>query len=180
MILLCYSTKKCCVKICHNAFGKDQIMPFWSDLLFCDFSCNTKADMLWTQIAKWKCHRMKKTEAHINAFLGKDTDFEGKLTFSGTVRVDGLFKGEIVTEGTLIVGEKAVIQSDIHTSSIVIKGEVRGNIFAANRIEMLAPGKVFGNIHAPTITMDEGALFNGNCHMKDQGPKVDKKVAVLP
>ncbi|MBW2170077.1 MAG: polymer-forming cytoskeletal protein, partial [Deltaproteobacteria bacterium] len=102
---------------------------------------------------------MKNTRDHINAFLGKDTDFEGKLSFSGTVRVDGLFKGEIFTEGTLIVGETAVIQSDIHASRIIISGEVRGNISAAKRIEMLASGRVFGNIQAPTLTMDEGAIF---------------------
>jgi cytoskeletal protein CcmA (bactofilin family) len=136
--------------------------------------------MLCTQVAKWKCGKMKKASAQINAFLGKDTDFEGKLSFTGTVRIDGLFKGEIFTEGTLIVGETAVVQSDIHASRIIIKGEVRGNIFASNRIEMLAPGKVFGNIEAPTITMDDGVLFKGNCHMKDQSLKAEKKVAVLP
>jgi cytoskeletal protein CcmA (bactofilin family) len=136
--------------------------------------------MLCTQVAKWKCAKMKKASAQINAFLGKDTDFEGKLSFTGTVRIDGLFKGEIFTEGTLIVGETAVVQSDIHASRIIIKGEVRGNIFASNRIEMLAPGKVFGNIEAPTITMDDGVLFKGNCHMKDQSLKAEKKVAVLP
>ena len=136
--------------------------------------------MLFTQLAKWKRRKMKKASAHIDAFLGKDTDFEGKLSFTGTVRIDGLFKGEIFTEGTLIVGETAVVQSDIHASRIIIKGEVRGNIFASNRIEMLAPGKVFGNIEAPTITMDDGVLFKGNCHMKDQSLKAEKKVAVLP
>jgi cytoskeletal protein CcmA (bactofilin family) len=123
---------------------------------------------------------MKKPRAHIKAFLGKDTDFEGKLTFSGAVRIDGLFKGEIFTEGTLIVGETGVVKADVHASLIIIKGEVYGNIFAANKIEMLAPSKVFGNIQAPTIAMEEGALFRGNCHMKEESRKAGKKVAVLP
>ena len=136
--------------------------------------------MLCTQIAKWKCRKMKNTRAHINAFLGKDTDFEGKLSFSGTVRIDGLFKGEIFTEGTLTVGETAVIQADIHTSRIIIQGEVRGNIFASNRIEVLSLGKVYGNIQAPAITMEEGAFFKGNCNMQGQDQKTDKKIAVLP
>ena len=131
-------------------------------------------------IEKGKGHKMKNTRNHINAFLGKDTDFEGKLSFSGAVRVDGIFKGEIFTEGTLIVGETAVIQSDIHASRIIISGEVRGNISAAKRIEMLASGRIFGNIQAPTLTMDEGAIFEGNCHMKKQSEMADKKVAVLP
>jgi len=123
---------------------------------------------------------MKNKKDHINAFLGNDTDFKGKLSFSGTVRIDGLFKGEIFTEGTLIVGETAVIQADIHASRIIISGEVRGKIFASNRIEMLASGKVFGNIQDPTLTMDEVVIFEGNCQMKKQSEKADKKVVVLP
>jgi len=123
---------------------------------------------------------MKNKKDHINAFLGNDTDFKGKLSFSGTVRIDGLFKGEIFTEGTLIVGETAVIQADIHASRIIISGEVRGKIFASNRIEMLDPGRVFGNIQTPTLTMDEVVIFEGNCQMKKQSEKADKKVVVLP
>lgn len=123
---------------------------------------------------------MKKSRAHINAFLGKETDFNGKLSFSGTIRIDGFFKGEIHTEGAVIVGETAVVQTDIHTSHIVIKGEVRGNIFASNRIEMLAPCKVIGNIRTPSLSMEEGAYFKGNCHMKDGNREVDVKLAVLP
>ena len=123
---------------------------------------------------------MKKSKAHINAFLGKDTDFNGKFSFSGTIRIDGLYRGEIHTEGALIVGETAVIQADIHTSRIIIKGEVRGNIFASDRIELLAPCRVIGNIQAPVISMEEGARFRGNCHMKDRDPEIDRKLAVLP
>lgn len=73
---------------------------------------------------------MKKNKEQINSFLGKDTEFEGKLSFTGAVRIDGVFEGEIFTKGTLIVGEKAIIKSDIHTSRIIISGEVHGNIVA--------------------------------------------------
>ncbi|NIR15621.1 MAG: polymer-forming cytoskeletal protein, partial [Desulfobacterales bacterium] len=86
-----------------------------------------------------------KRKDQINAFLGKDTEFEGKLSFNGAVRIDGRLKGEIFTEGTLIVGESAVIASDIHVSHIIVSGEIRGNIVASDRIEIHAPGKVFGN-----------------------------------
>lgn len=123
---------------------------------------------------------MKKTKDQINAFLGRDTEFKGKLSFTGVVRIDGVFKGEIVTEGILIVGETANIQSEIHATQIIISGEVHGNIFAKDRIEMHSPGKVYGNIKAPTITIDEGVTFDGNCQMKKQDDKVDIKVAVLP
>ncbi len=122
---------------------------------------------------------MAKVKNQINAFLGKDTEFEGKLSFTGAVRIDGHFKGEIFTEGTLIVGETAVIHSDIEASFIIISGEVRGNISAGKKIDIHAPGKVFGNIQAPTVTIEEGVIFEGNCQMRKQGDPVDKKVAIL-
>ncbi|MGD8386593.1 MAG: polymer-forming cytoskeletal protein [Desulfobacteraceae bacterium] len=128
---------------------------------------------------------MKKKKNEINAFLGSDTEFEGKLTFVGAVRVDGRFKGEILTEGTLIVGESASIESDIHASHIIISGEIRGNIAADDRIEIHAPGKVYGNIQAPTVVMDEGVVFEGHCRMtRDEGEAAqedeDKKLAAVP
>lgn len=120
-----------------------------------------------------------KNRDEINAFLGKDTEFEGKLSFKGTVRVDGRFIGEIFTEGTLIVGESAIIRSDIHVSHIIISGEIRGNIIADNRIEIHAPGKVFGNIQSPTIIIEEGVIFEGNCRMQKNDKDQDKKLAII-
>ena len=122
---------------------------------------------------------MKKDQNQINAFLGKDTEFEGKLSFSGTVRIDGSFKGEILTEGTLIVGEAALLECDIQTAQISISGEIRGNIDARNRIEIHAPGKVYGNISAPIVTIDEGVIFEGSCRMKQSAEGEDSKVALL-
>lgn len=119
---------------------------------------------------------MKKDQ--INAFLGIDTQFEGKLSFSGAVRIDGHFKGEIFTKGTLIVGKTAMIESEIHAAHIIVSGEVHGNIVAENRIEIHAPGKIFGNIQTPSITINEGVVFEGVCRMQEQKKDVDKKVKV--
>ena len=115
----------------------------------------------------------------INAFLGKNTEFEGKLSFSGAVRIDGKFKGEIFTAGTLIIGEAAVIESNVHVSHVIISGEIRGNIVAEKRIEIHAPGKVFGNIQAPVVVIDEGVIFEGNCRMQKTKEPEDKKLAVV-
>ncbi|MFC1891030.1 polymer-forming cytoskeletal protein [Thermodesulfobacteriota bacterium] len=120
-----------------------------------------------------------KNRNEINAFLGKDTEFEGKLTFNGAVRIDGRFRGEIFTQGTLIVGESAMIESEIHVSHIIVSGEIRGNIRADNRIEIHAPGKVFGNIQAPVVVIEEGVIFEGNCSMKDVEDLDIKKLAVI-
>ena len=105
----------------------------------------------------------------INAFLGKNTEFEGRLSFDGAVRIDGHFKGEIDSGGTLIVGETAVLESEVKVSHIIISGEMRGNIQASKKIEIHAPGKVFGNISAPAVVMDEGVLFEGTCTMQKEG-----------
>jgi len=121
---------------------------------------------------------MKKRD-EINAFLGKETEFEGKLSFSGAVRIDGRLKGEIFTEGTLIVGESASLKCNIRVSHIIVSGEIRGNITASDRIEIHAPGKVFGNIQAPTIVIEEGVVFEGNCSMQKIKEAEDKKVAVI-
>lgn len=122
-----------------------------------------------------------KNRDQINAFLGKETEFEGKLSFKGAVRIDGRFTGEIYTDGTLIAGESAVIKSEIHVSHIIISGEIRGNIIAEKRIEVHAPGKVYGNIQAPVIVIDEGVIFEGNCRMQkiDSDKEKEKKLSVI-
>jgi cytoskeletal protein CcmA (bactofilin family) len=123
---------------------------------------------------------MKNGKDQINAFLGKDTEFEGKLSFTGAVRLDGQFKGEIFTEGTLIIGETATIEADIRVAHVIISGQMRGNIVADERIEIKAPGKVYGNIQAPTVIIEEGVFFEGNCKMQVAKEDSEKKIAVLP
>jgi cytoskeletal protein CcmA (bactofilin family) len=122
---------------------------------------------------------MKKRNG-IDAFLGKDTAFEGRLSFGGVVRIDGHFSGEIVTGGTLIVGESAVIESNIRVSHIIISGEIHGNILADERIEIYAPGKVFGNLQSPTVIINEGVIFDGNCRMIPSGQEADNGLKTIP
>jgi cytoskeletal protein CcmA (bactofilin family) len=110
---------------------------------------------------------MKKSKDEINAFLGQDTEFEGKFSFTGTVRIDGKFSGEIFSKGTLIVGDNAVIKSKINVADIIISGEVHGDIFAENKIEINVPGKLFGNIQTPNLVIESGVIFEGNCRMKN-------------
>ena len=101
----------------------------------------------------------------IKAFLGEGTDFKGILTFEGTVRVDGQLEGEIYTKDTLIVGESAVVGAEINVHTIVISGIVKGNINATGKIEVHRPGKLFGNVKTPSLYIEEGVIFEGNCAM---------------
>jgi cytoskeletal protein CcmA (bactofilin family) len=107
---------------------------------------------------------MKKREQVIT-FLGKGTEFEGKLTFHGTIRIDGHFKGEIAAGGNLIVGEEGLVEADVQVGYIDISGEVHGNIVAEQRVEIRAPGKVFGDIQAPSVVIGEGVIFEGKTQM---------------
>jgi cytoskeletal protein CcmA (bactofilin family) len=98
-------------------------------------------------------------------FLGKGTKLEGKLRFEGTIRVDGHYVGEISSDGDLIVGEEGVLEADIRVGHVVINGEVRGNIQASQKVEIHAPGKVFGDISSPSLVIDDGAFFQGKTEM---------------
>jgi len=119
-----------------------------------------------------------KNKNEVVALLGKGTEFEGKLKFHGTIRIDGQFSGEIGGIGTLIVGEEATVHSDIHISHIVINGEVRGNITADQKIEIHPPAKVYGNIQAPSVMIDEGVMFEGQTQMFR--PANDADLKLLP
>lgn len=117
---------------------------------------------------------MKKRELGIT-FLGKETEFEGKLTFRGTMRLDGHFKGEISAGDNLIVGEEGMIEANLHAAHIVISGEVHGNIVADQRVDIHPPGKVFGNIQAPAVVIDEGVIFEGKTRMYQAKDADDKE-----
>ncbi len=101
----------------------------------------------------------------VKAFLGGDVQFEGKMTFQGTVHVDGKFKGEIVTDDTLIVGEGAEVEATVQADVVVICGIVRGDVGAKSRLELHKPGALFGDIRTKSLIVTEGATFNGRCIM---------------
>jgi len=114
----------------------------------------------------------------IKAFLGEGTDFKGILTFEGTVRVDGQLEGEIYTKDTLIVGESAVVGAEINVHTIVISGIVKGNINATGKIEVHRPGKLFGNVKTPSLYIEEGVIFEGNCAMAYDAAE-EKKISPI-
>jgi cytoskeletal protein CcmA (bactofilin family) len=102
----------------------------------------------------------------ITALLGRGTHFEGRLHFEGRVRIDGAFKGEIHSEDTLVIGEGAEVHAEIDVATVIVRGGVvHGNIRATTAIELHAPGKMFGNLHSPSLFIDRGVEFQGSCRM---------------
>ncbi len=113
----------------------------------------------------------------ISTFLGSQASVDGTIEFQGTIRLDGSVKGKIKSNGgTVIVGEKAVVDAEVYVGTAIIMGEVRGTINAEERIEVYPPGRVVGDIQAPVISIEEGGLFNGNCAMKNTSTTPNKKV----
>jgi cytoskeletal protein CcmA (bactofilin family) len=110
----------------------------------------------------------KKTDS-ISTFLGSDARVEGTIEFQGTIRVDGRVEGKICSkDGTLIVGEKAVVNADIIAGAVIVMGEVNGTVDAGERIEVYPPGRLGGDVQATVISIKPGGIFNGNCAMKIQ------------
>jgi cytoskeletal protein CcmA (bactofilin family) len=95
-------------------------------------------------------------------YLGKGSRVRGKLNFDEIVQVDGTVEGDIFAE-TLILGEAAVVTGQISGHTVVIKGQVTGDINARTRVEICGSGKLHGNIVAPNLVIHEGGIFEGRC-----------------
>src|ERR1041384_4310311 len=105
-------------------------------------------------------------QGEITTLLGRGAAFEGKLTFDGTVRIDGRFRGEVFSDDTLVIGEGALVEATIDVGEVIIQGTVVGNISAKRSIEIHAPGRVKGDIHTPSLQIDKGVIFEGRSFME--------------
>jgi cytoskeletal protein CcmA (bactofilin family) len=99
------------------------------------------------------------------AFVGKGVEFKGTITYNGTVRIDGILDGEIHTEGTLLIGEEAVLTAKVSAGTVISKGKITGDITAKEKVRLLSPAILNGSVKAPTLSMEEGVLFNGSIEM---------------
>lgn len=113
----------------------------------------------------------------VTALLGKGSEFEGKLTFDGTVRIDGKFRGEIFSEDTLIIGESAQVEATIDVCSVIVYGQVVGNIHARNSVELHAPARLKGNIATADLQVDKGVFWNGQVQM---APPQEQTISARP
>jgi len=114
----------------------------------------------------------------ITTLLGRGATFEGKLTFEGTVRIDGRFKGEVFTDDVLVIGEGAHVEAEVDVGEVIIQGTVVGNVKAKRSIEIHAPGRVKGDLHTPSLQIDKGVIFEGRSFM--EGTMTQKPVAAVP
>ena len=117
--------------------------------------------------------------AEITAFLGKGTEFKGVLSFNGTIRVDGKVEGEVVSKDTLIGGDEAFLQGEVSVGTLILSGKVAGNVTASQKVHLLAPAVIEGNIKTPKLIIEDGVTFDGQCEMASQKKAAEQKVVSL-
>jgi cytoskeletal protein CcmA (bactofilin family) len=105
--------------------------------------------------------------------LGRETNFQGTLRFTESLRILGKFSGEIISPGRLVIDEGAEVKANVRVGSIVIGGVIRGNILAKDKLEMLATGRVIGNIRTSKLKIADGVVFEGKCEMIRDPEKID-------
>jgi len=93
--------------------------------------------------------------------LSSDVEINGTLKFAGELTFEGKLEGEIVSDGTLQLGDSTVINGNINAASVVVRGKVTGNIVAKDRIEIKAKAELFGDIKSSKLVIEEGVTFVG-------------------
>jgi cytoskeletal protein CcmA (bactofilin family) len=116
--------------------------------------------MWWRRNRRWLVVR-----GGLAAFIDEGSEFEGRYTATGTVLLNGRFRGEIEAKDTLIVGERGVVHAAVRGGTVRVHGEVVGNVEAADRIELRGQARVVGDLEAPLIVIEEGVQLDGHCRM---------------
>jgi cytoskeletal protein CcmA (bactofilin family) len=104
---------------------------------------------------------MNATQSNSKNVLNSDVDIKGTLKFSGELTFDGKLDGDINSEGTLSLGDNAVIKGNINCNSVIVRGKVTGNVVAREKIDIKAKTELFGDIKAPRLAIEEGVTFVG-------------------
>ncbi len=112
---------------------------------------------------------MAREEGRINGLIDKGCSMEGKLAFDGTVQINGAFRGDIVSDGTLIVGNEAQVNGTIKVSTMIVEGSVQGSVEAKESIELRTDSRLIADIQVPSIVIERGATFDGQCRMSTDG-----------
>ena len=116
--------------------------------------------------------KKQKDDAEIKAYMGEDTVFNGSLSFEGTVRIDGKFEGQVITEDTLIVGETGHLIAEISAGTVVCMGRVEGTVMASKKVEIHSTSKVVGNVKSPALYIELGGVLDGTCDMTGKESKI--------
>jgi cytoskeletal protein CcmA (bactofilin family) len=117
----------------------------------------------------------------VGAFLDEGSEIEGTYTCNGTVMLDAKLRGEITARDTLIIGDHGVVEATVRAANVVVRGQVVGNVTASESIELKATARVTGDVEAPRIVMEAGAVLDGRCRMTiDEPAEASHPAVVVP
>ena len=100
--------------------------------------------------------------------IDQGCELEGRLTFVGTLVLNGKFRGEIFSSDTILVGETGQLEAEVQVGVAIVSGQVIGNIIARERVELRGSARIFGDIVTPVMVLEEGVVFDGRCKMKTE------------
>lgn len=107
--------------------------------------------------------------------IDQGCELEGRLTFTGTLVLNGSFHGELLSSDTLFVGDTGRVKADVQVGVAIVNGEITGNITAKDRVELRAKARIIGDIATPVLLLEEGVVFDGHCKMQSNGLHTDQK-----
>lgn len=100
--------------------------------------------------------------------IDQGCELEGRLTFVGTLVLNGKFRGELFSSDTLLVGETGQAEAEVQVGIAIVSGQITGNIIARERVELRGTARIFGDIVTPVLVLEEGVVFDGRCKMKSE------------
>jgi cytoskeletal protein CcmA (bactofilin family) len=121
-----------------------------------------------------------KRRGRLGAFLDEGSEIEGRYTCAGTVVLDAKLRGDVVARDALVVGERGVVEGTVRAGTLVVRGTIVGNVTAAESVELRASARVTGDVDAPLIVMEAGAVLDGRCRMTKEEPTATHGAVVVP
>jgi cytoskeletal protein CcmA (bactofilin family) len=125
-------------------------------------------------------NKARKMRGGLGAFLDEDSEIEGRYTCSGTVMLDAKLRGEITAQDTLIIGDRGVVEATVRARTLVVHGQVIGDITASERVELKGTARIIGDVEAPVVVMEAGAVLDGQLRMTKEQPAEAPLANVVP
>ncbi|MGH7766499.1 MAG: bactofilin family protein [Candidatus Binatia bacterium] len=113
---------------------------------------------------RWK-QNSSTADQNSTSVIDQGCELEGRFRFSGTLVINGKFRGELHSRDTLLVGESAELDAQVSVGAAIISGRVTGSVTARERVELRASARIAGDIVTPSLILEEGVVFDGRCSM---------------
>ncbi|MDD5605854.1 MAG: polymer-forming cytoskeletal protein [Patescibacteria group bacterium] len=111
-----------------------------------------------------------------DTIIGEGVAVEGTLKTLGDIQINGTFKGKLMTEGDVVVGEHATVEADINAENVHVAGTVIGNVSALHKLEVLDTGEIDGNVSSSALVIEAGGVLKGTSKMHEteaERPDID-------